>query len=53
MVLEPIQLTPTIWATKHYVWATMFQLLGAQVASKALKSVCTTYLSLYAAGVVH
>ncbi len=31
-----------IWATKHYVCATKYQFLGAQVATKALKSVCST-----------
>ncbi len=33
---------PPIWATKHYVWATLFQFLGALVATKALQSVCST-----------
>ncbi len=32
---------PHMWATKHYVWATRFQFLGAQVATKALKSMCS------------
>ncbi len=31
-----------MWATKQYVWATRFQFLGAQVATKALKSVCSS-----------
>ncbi len=31
-----------MWATKQYVWATRFQFLGAQVATKALKPVCST-----------
>ncbi len=36
-----MQVTRPIWATK-YVWVTMFQFLGAQVATKDLKSVCST-----------
>ncbi len=42
MLLKPIQVAAPIWATKHYVWATRIQVLGAQVATKALKSVCST-----------
>ncbi len=38
-------MTPPIWATKHYVWATVFQFLGAQVATKELKSVCSNELN--------
>ncbi len=28
-----------IWTTKHYVWATKFPFLGAQVATNVLKVV--------------
>ncbi len=35
-----------MWTTKHYVWATRFQFLGAQVATKALKFMCSTDISL-------
>ncbi len=42
MLLKPIQVTAPIWAPKHYVWATRFQFLVAQVTTKALKSVCST-----------
>ncbi len=44
MLLKPIQVAAPIWATKHYVWATRFQFLGAAVATKALKYVCSTGL---------
>ncbi len=42
MLLKPIQVAAPIWATKYYVWVTRFQFLGAQVATKALKSICST-----------
>ncbi len=47
MLLKPIQVTAPIWTTKHYVGATRFQFLGAQVATKALKSVCSTDFSYF------
>ncbi len=43
---SPIQVTRPIWATKYYVWATMFQFLGAQVATKDLKSVWSSDIAL-------
>ncbi len=46
MLLKPIQVVTPIWATKHYMWATSFKFLGAQVATKALKSICSTVLQL-------
>ncbi len=45
MLLKPILVAAPIWATKHYVWAIRFQFLGAKVANKALKSVCSTAFS--------
>ncbi len=42
-----IQMTPPLWATRHYVWTNMFQFSGAQVATKALKFVCSTEHLLY------
>ncbi len=39
---SPPKWPSAIRATKHYVWATRFQLLGAQVATIALKYVCST-----------
>ncbi len=38
-------------STKHYIWATMFQFLSAKVATKALKTVCSTgFLVSYGGG---
>ncbi len=52
MLLQLIQVTPPIWATKHYLWAVggtrtdiispLGANLGVQVATKALKYVCCT-----------
>ncbi len=33
---------PSLADYQHYVWANMFQFLGAQVATIPLKSVCST-----------
>ncbi len=33
---------PSLVDYQHYVWANMFQFLGAQVATIPLKSVCCT-----------
>ncbi len=38
---QPPLIRHSSWATKHYVCATRFQFLGAQVATKALESVCS------------
>ncbi len=33
---------PSLVDYQHYVWANMFQLLAAQVATIPLKSICST-----------
>ncbi len=37
---------PPIWAIKHYVWATKFPFLGAQVTTKTLTCVCSTEIDM-------
>ncbi len=53
MLLKPIQVATPIWVTKHYEWATRFQFLGAQVATKAPKSVCSTVTATEEINFVH